>query len=305
MLSQLTIKIDNAVDRFTSSSIFTNYLGLARSVLALSTFLTLLTNKPDTIFRPDGVGNIRMYNLIWDKINFFYLLPYDQINILRWIAIPILLLVMSGWIPKIAAVLHYWICVSFVNSVMMVEGGDQIASNMTLLLIPICLCDPRSNHWYAVTTEMSAKLRPERLLVSNFFYLLLRLQVAFIYFHAAVGKMPIDDWANGTAVYYWFNNPTFGMCSWMKPILNPLLTNPYIIVILTWGVIMFEFILFLALFLDKKYYRSLLISGMIFHFSIIVIHGLFSFFLSMAGALLLYLAPIDQQLNWHRPKKIK
>jgi hypothetical protein len=61
---------------------------------------------------------------------------------------------------------------------------------------------------------------------------------------------------------------------------------------LTWGVIFFEFLLFLALFINKKYYKYLLAAGLIFHFAIIVIHGLSSFFLAMAAALIFYLAPL-------------
>jgi hypothetical protein len=79
-------------------------------------------------------------------------------------------------------------------------------------------CDPRKNHWHTNSMDLKETSAPERYLIANFFHFLIRLQVAFIYFHAAVGKMPISDWANGTAVYYWFNNPTFGMCNWMKPI---------------------------------------------------------------------------------------
>lgn len=296
MLKQLTAKVDNRIAQLIGKNIFTNYLGLARSVLASSTLLTLLFNNVDTLFKPDGIGNTRMYNLFWDKLNYFYLLPYEQVNILKWIAIAILLLVISGWMPKITAVLHYWVCVSFINSVMMIEGGDQVVSNLSLFLIPVCLCDPRKNHWHPhISPDAGA---PEQRLIANFFHFLIRLQVAFIYFHAAAGKMPISDWANGTAVYYWFNNPTFGMCDWMKPILNPLLSNPYIIVLLTWGVIFFEFLLFLALFIDKKYYKYLLFAGLVFHLAIIVIHGLFSFFLAMAGALLLFLAPMDTNFRW-------
>jgi hypothetical protein len=45
----------------------------------------------------------------------------------------------------------------------------------------------------------------------------------------------------------------------------------------------------MALFMDKKYRRYLLVLGLCFHLAIAVVHGLVSFFFAMAGALVLYL----------------
>ncbi|ASZ11347.1 hypothetical protein KTO58_18420 [Chitinophaga pendula] len=299
MWKLITDSLDTMIHRLTAENIFTNYLGLARSILALSLLLTLLFNHPDTLFRPGGVAPEKIHYLALHRFNFFYLLPYEYIHVLTGVAMIILLLVIAGWNIGIMAVLQFWVAVSYCNVAVMIEGGDQVISNISLLLIPICLCDPRKNHWYAINYEtLSARFAAERKLIANCFHKLIRIQVAVIYFHAAAGKMPVEQWADGTAVYYWFNNPTFGMCEWMRTILMPLLVNPFTVVLITWGVIGFEWLLFMGMSMHKRYRVYLLIAALLFHFGIIAIHGLFSFFLAMAGALLLYLAPVYRNFSY-------
>ncbi len=298
MLLQVKKSIDQSIQILVDRFIFTNFLGLSRAILALSTLLTLIFNNPDTLFSPyGGTGRNRISNSFLDKANFFYLLPYNQVKVLILLAILILLLVISGFFITVTSILHFWICVSFINAAILIEGGDQIASNLSLLLIPICFCDPRHNHWERINNDLKITFLKERNLISNYFLVIIRLQVAFIYFHAAIGKMGVEDWINGTAIYYWFNNPTFGMSNWLKPLLSPILESPYTIVILTWGVIFFEFSLFIALFLNKKYYLRLLVMSILFHFLIVIVHGLFSFFLAMSSALIFYLAPLDKTVK--------
>lgn len=297
MLGQLTSRIDLKIESILNKDIFTNHLALARSILALCTLSTLVFNNPDTIFRPDGIGRPKNKNFIFDNFNFFHLLPYTHIEILIIIAILILLIVISGHFPKISSVLHFWICISFLNSAMMIEGGDQITSNLSLLLIPICVCDPRKNQWSRLSTIRIPNYFDERKLIANFFHFVIRIQISFIYFDAAIGKLFEKQWYNGTALYYWFNNPIFGMSKWMKNVSNPFIDNPYIIVFLTWGVLGFELLLFTALFLDEKYYTTLLWMGLAFHFLIILIFGLFSFFFAMAGALILYFSKMNKTIT--------
>lgn len=297
MLKQIALRIDQKLFSFTKENVFTNSLGLARSILAFSLLVTLLFNKMDTIFRPDGLGRQDIYGTILvEKINFFSLLPYSHIIYLKWIAIIILLVVISGWRPQITCILHFWINTSFINAATLIEGGDQVMTNLSFLLIPICLSDPRKNHWS--TSELNnIHLWEERKLMANFFYFVIRLQVAFIYFHAALGKMPVTEWGNGTALYYWFNDPSFGMCEWMKPLLSPILRIPLAIALLTWSIIVLEFLLCIAIFLDAKWQKRLFYAGVTFHLFIIVIHGLFSFFISMLAALFLYLWPINKDIG--------
>ena len=96
------------------------------------------------------------------------------------------------------------------------------------------------------------------------------------------------DFTNGTATYYWFNHPVFGINGWLKPILNPLLTNNYCAFIISWSIMIFELVLASAIFTQRKYYKSLFIAAIIFHSFTIIIHGLPSFFFAMTGSLCIY-----------------
>jgi hypothetical protein len=63
---------------------------------------------------------------------------------------------------------------------------------------------------------------------------------------------------------------------------------------LTWGVMVFEYLLSTALVMPRRYWKLMLFSGMFFHGSILCIQGISSFSVAMMAALLLYLRPWDQ-----------
>lgn len=297
MLKSLNSKIDKIIFSLLEYNIFTNCLGLARAVLALGTLLTLLFNKSSVLFTPSGSSVQSLDFIIVRRFSFFNLLTLSMLDLLIWIAIAVLILVISGWRPQITCFLHAYISLSLINSAVTIEGGDQITSNLTLLLIPICICDPRKNHWLRFEENRVNRIGlNERVLISNFFHSIIRLQVALVYFHSAVGKFPIAEWQNGTAVYYWFNNPIFGMPEYLRPIFDPLISNSYTIVFITWGVMIFEVSLFLGLVLQPKYRKGLLITGIAFHFLILLVHGLFSFFIAMTGALILFLGDLNKTI---------
>jgi len=67
--------------------------------------------------------------------------------LMKWLAILVLLFVIIGYFQKIACLLHWWVSFSFLYSATIIDGGDQIASILTFLLIPICFLDNRKNHW--------------------------------------------------------------------------------------------------------------------------------------------------------------
>lgn len=67
--------------------------------------------------------------------------------------------------------------------------------------------------------------------------------------------------------------------------------------IITWSVIILEILLSIALFMKESYRKNLFFAGVLFHLSIILIHGLFSFFFSITALLVMYLIPIDYNIN--------
>lgn len=285
---------------------WTNVYGIARSLLAIGTLITLLFTDIHVLLQPVNIPNEVPKFLNFPKISLFYLLDFN-FQLAKWIAVSILLIVASGWRPRITGILHWWVSYSFIASAILVDGGDHITSVLTLLLIPICLVDSRKWHWTLHTpapkTENAKWVVANLIAITSFF--IIRLQVAFIYFHAGVGKLEVEEWVNGTATYYWFTEPMFGLSSWLAPIITPLLVSPWGVCFITWGVIVFEILLFLGLTLHSKWRSTLLILGIAFHFGIVLIHGLVSFFFAMSAALLLYLRPKTDHITFLGFKKLK
>jgi antimicrobial peptide system SdpB family protein len=296
-------KLENFVEGLSQQWRWTNAIGIARSLLALGTLITLLLNDIHNLLEPLGIrAGVDSFSGM-AKISLYHICA-DNIVLAKWISVLFLLLVLSGWRPRITGVLHWWATFSLSSSAIVLDGGDQIAATLTLLLIPICLVDSRKWHWQnqpfqAESISLSTKLAG---LIALCSLMVIKLQVAFIYFHASVGKFEVVEWANGTAVYYWLNNPIFGASEALLPFLNAIVTNPLGVVMMTWGAMLLEITLFLGLVIDRRWRPTLLKMGIAFHFTIIIFHGLVSFFFAMSAALVLFLGAHHCGYNISIPK---
>lgn len=309
MLKQLTNKYLShksdwyiACESISRKNYFTNVYGLARSTLAFSILIPLIFDSKYIIFPKHLLEfNIEKADNILDSINIFFLFDYENFYIAELISIVILCSVIYGVQPKITGILHWWITFSFFRATGLPEGGDQINSIITFLLIPITLMDSRKNHWQSPTNANMYKN-----FIAYFIFLLIQIQMAVIYFHAATEKIyKLDLWLDGTAVYYWLNDNVFGMTNWLSVIVNPIINIPYLLALLTWGVIISELIFSAALFMSPDRKIKLLKYAVFFHFLIIVFHGLVSFFFAMTGGLILYLIQNDKELKLSSIKKIR
>lgn len=268
-------------------------IAIARTCLAFGSAVTLIFNSPEFLFFPTFKTNP---NQIFDltKISIFYLSFPNHIYIGVISSLVILLAVIIGIYPRITCFLHFWISFSIYNSSFIIEGGDQLTSILTLLLIPICLCDKRSNHWQNKSMNIS---QSSFYINAVFSYWIIRLQMAILYLNSSMGKIAVAEWVNGTALYYWFTDLRFGMPDYLYPLILPILQNKFLLPLLTWGVIILEFFLFLSFNFDNNWRKKWLVIGIFFHFLIFIIHGLMSFFLAMTGGLILYLYPIKNNIE--------
>lgn len=279
--------LDTWIQRIGTRSWHQPWYGLARSLLGLATLLTFVGNSTELLFFPalEGETGPICRSDRFD-LNLFCLLK-DHLGLARLVVIGILIVVVSGWRPRFTGILHWWICYSWVNASLIVDGGDHVNAVLTLLLLPITLTDGRTWHWQQAPSPQGA-LRRMANLVAYSSLKIIRLQMAAIYLHAAVAKCAVPEWQNGTALYYWLTDPSFGMPTWLTPLVLPLLLNGHSLTFLTWGVIAFEFILFAGLFAKNAYRPGLLYAGIGFHVGIALLHGLITFGLSMIGGLILY-----------------
>ncbi|MEC1682704.1 sporulation-delaying protein SdpB family protein [Bacillus mojavensis] len=288
---------------------WTNVYGLARSIIALSSLLTLLVNHPSLIMKP--ASGISSYPACKMNLSLFCLGEnnYMMLNLVRWICIAILVLVVIGWRPIITGILHWYVSYSLQSSLIVIDGGEQAAAVMTFLLIPITLTDPRKWHWSGRPDDAEGQ-RTLGKITAFISYFVIRLQVAVLYFHSTVAKLSQQEWVDGTAVYYFAQEKTIGFNGFFQALTKPFVTSP-LVVIPTWGTLLVQIVIFAALFAPKKHWRLILIIAVFMHEIFAVMLGLISFSVIMAGILILYLTPIDstfqftyiRRLKWNKKEK--
>lgn len=286
--------LNDAVRRFhawvADQNPWTDVYGVARSIIALASAITLITNDASGLFMPasgmpdaprcEGIASSGMYCLS------------PSLEIARFAAIAVLLVVASGWRPRWTAIPHWYVTWSYFSSATILDGGDQMAAIMTVLLLPIALGDGRRWHWQPAIAHRSSSTLPTLVALAG--VLLIRVQLAYVYAEAAVGKLRVDEWRNGTATYYYLLDPVFGAASWQRPAMAAVLDSAIGVLALTWGTLLLEALLFAGLLAARPYRRILLPLGLAFHLGIAFFQGLPSFSLTMCAALLLYLRPVDE-----------
>ena len=286
--------INSAAERWSAAAPWTNVVGVARTLLALGTALTLIASPGTALFTP-AAGVPRFPHCgATAAVGLFCFVPIELLPLAQVAAVALLLLVASGWRPRFTAIPHWWIAFSVASSITIPDGGDQVTQNLTLLLLPVAITDPRRWHWSQLGPPCDRRLQT---LVARSALLMIGLQMAVIYAHSSLGKLGVPEWTDGTALYYWSSDPMFGAPGWLAPILRLLTSSPAGVAMLTWGPLALEGALALALLLPPRARRLLLPAGIGFHVVIAVMMGLVSFALAMIAGLILYLRPADRPFS--------
>ena len=284
--------IDKLTGYLERKSMWTSTYGLARSILALGTLLTFATNSTEILFKQTS-----LHATYCDPLSLSLYCLFTDLVFGKVFSIAILCLVVIGWRPAVTGILHAWVMYGFINSAVVIDGGDHIAAIVTTLLIPMTLTDNRKWHWQIKTFDKNTWFGLKSLFALSSI-VAIRLQVSIIYLNSAAAKLMVPEWMEGTALYYWFKNPLFGSPSWLSFLTDPILLNGATVFILSWGVIIFEFLLFSGLLMSKKFKKTFFMLGIAFHLGIFIIHGLASFFFTMCACLILYLGPIHAEIQW-------
>lgn len=171
-------------------SFLTNYWGVARSLIAISTLTTYLFNGTENIyFLQDGLDS-RGYCNGWSSVLLPCIVSGGEYTIsTHFLMVGMLALVATGALPAITGILHFYACLNNQYLLSTIDGGDQISLVFSIIALPICLLDWRLTHWHR------QKIDP----VGNKF----RLAVIYIYIYSLES--------------YYFKYPTF--------ILKPLRRN--------------------------------------------------------------------------------
>jgi len=279
----MSSKLANQPSRWTFN------VGVARSLLALSCFGTLFFSSLATMIRP-GSGLEPLLCEGASSLSVWCVVPAAHYELVRIGALLVLAITASGWRPRLTAIPLWWILFSNQASLTTVDGGDQIASVLALLLLPISLTDPRTWHWQKANLE-TATNRPYLAILAGVSGAVLQVQVAFIYINACLSKLSVPEWLDGTAGYYWLQDPMFGPAGVLRTLSDTLMVHAVPVAAMTWGSLVTEFMLGIALFLPRRAKSVLLATGLLFHLGIAVTMGLWSFGFAMWAALFLYLWP--------------
>jgi len=208
---------------YADSSPFTVVYGFARTMLATSLLVILLFNDIESLYA-EHIFNMATPDFGIFRINLFFAFSYESLWIPRLISIFILIAVISGYLPQVTGILHWWVSYSFFSSAVIVDGGDQINSVLTFLLIPVTLLDNRVSHWSSAKQNGN----PYRNLLAWGCFFLVELQCAILYLQAGIEKpYKVSEWRDGSAIYYWLNHNMFGMHDFLLSLLNPLLASNF------------------------------------------------------------------------------
>ncbi|PRB39732.1 hypothetical protein CQ020_16660 [Arthrobacter sp. MYb23] len=274
--------------QITLPLVWSPFMGMVRSILAVGTLLTLIFTSNDALFRPVlGVGNYPLCRGV-ESLGLFCIISLEQLGLAKILGILILLLVISGYLPQLTGVLHAWVAFSVATGISIPDGGDQITSNLALLLVPICLTDPRLSHWSRAKT--GSLWIPSRAGIAGVSLAGLKVQVSVLYFYSMTGKMFQTEWAEGSALYY-IGSGFFGPSGALKDAFAVLTDNPVMSLGMSWAALLIELLLAVTLLTPVRYRLAWFALGASLHTGIAVFLGIWSFQVAMLAALSLLTIP--------------
>lgn len=257
--------------------------GATHRILGAATALTLLANPTDTFFLPDAHGPRPTCGPV-AQWTLFCLLE-TRLELARWLLFAFCVPLVMGICMPIAGVLHLYAALAVSLTTLGVEGGDQLSVNVSALLT-LCALIQYPQRWrHSKKTEA---------IVSQLILVIIAcitLQLAFVYFEAGVGKMAQQQWQEGTALWYWFQNSAYTGPPTLSNVALFFLGIPLISGLASWGTVAFQLCLTVVILAVRNVFvrRVYLAAGIIFHLVIWIMFGLPSFGIVMSACLLLVL----------------
>lgn len=266
-------------------------VGSARSLIALSALTSLCFTRIEDLIRPaSGLPDpLSCQDIV--KFTLWCQVPASQLWIAQSISIVVLAAVLVGWSPRFTAVPFAWVMFSMNAGLTVVDGGDQVAYVLSVLMLPLSVTDPRRWHWHSYSPHTLESYSPYRRITAVVAIWLCQVQVSYIYLNACLTKLSTKEWVDGTSVYYWFTHPMLGAPQYLRPFVEAITLSSLGVALLTWSVLLLEFLLGISMLLARSARTPLLWGGILFHLGIAILFGLWSFAIVMFAALILLLKP--------------
>jgi predicted DCC family thiol-disulfide oxidoreductase YuxK len=194
-----------------------------------------------------------------------------------FVGIVVALAFTLGYRSRLAGALHWFMIWSLQErNPLITDGGDNIMRIVLLFLILVNTGAYFSLDARRLRRPLPPTLRQSLAIVHNVGVLLILAQLAMLYMSTGLYKAMGELWQNGTALYYILRVDEF---SW-PGVAEFVYRNPYLVVLGTYGTVLFEVAFPPALFNRWTRYAMMLI-GASFHVSIALFMGLVTFAWSM------------------------
>lgn len=270
--------------KFSVQSPWLLHVSLAKTIIYFSLSLTLFLNESSTLFGSLYLIGPGPHCSGASSISVFCLVDENAIDLMMKVSAVLVIIAATGYFPRYTGLLAAYISFSLGTTLSLIEGGEQVSFIILLLLLPHTLLDRRRNHFHSLKDSNDWAYTAARVSVIS-----AQIQIAVVYFFAAIGKMQSADWKNGSAIYYWVRHVDFAPADWLMSLVAKVSSYGLLVQVITWGAILLELALAFSIFWLSPAKKLLLITGVIFHVSIAFIHGIPSFSITMIGCLVLLL----------------
>ena len=274
---QLRVHTDSVRIRFRSLTADRGGIRTGFALLCIATLGTLLFND-NALFTRSTTECSR------HVVSPLFCLMTGHERIARWLGALVCLLGIWGTNARYVVPLYWYVAFSVAITNHAPDGGDVVASSLALLLIPLAVVSPQ--------TFVNSRSQPaaDDLILCRLTKLAIVLQVGTIYFDAAVTKLYVDEWRDGTALYYLLTLPKFSGVA--QASIGSSLLASRLVGVGTYATLAIEFLLAFGWLSVGRGRVAIFAMGLLLHLLIGLAMGLWSFSTTMFAALALYLTPI-------------
>ena len=200
-----------------------------------------------------------------------------ELRMSRVITLVVLLVVMTGYRPRLTCIPHWYVTISLTTSVPLPYGADTAALVATMLFIPLTLGDRRIWQWSRPAGSLTPAWRGSAYIA----WWMLRVQISVIYLDAMLSKLTDPAWLHGTAIEAVLTDPSNGLPYAVRGAAASILTSSVIIAMMTWGVLAIEASIAFCALLGSRARRVGVFLAIVLHVGIVLAMGLVSFSLTM------------------------